>query len=752
MRSQFSELRSQARGDRRRAFTLIELLTVMAITAVLLTIIVLPIFQSFNLTRAAQAFADAQDKARILTEKISREVGNANSVRDLSGFVTARVNGVNRTVPRHALVVVVPGQDGTDTQVVLPNTKMDLVMPYEGDPTARDADGGYINPDTGKTDPTLTRPKGQVVLPVAGGMTLVRYFLGRRDPLTRYNEPYSGLLGARGGGRDNLYVLFRAEVQVYEYVETSPGQRAKRLFDRDGTLGPDFFSDANNDLVPDDLDDPNFFTLIPGQEDANSAKARRIRNWMRRSVLLTEVSRYDMIQPVFDRRTREVTYDGNVPRLLPLVQFRPSRVSSEPAEGQVAVRLGEETDNPAALAPDVYRTQYGMWSNVIVRTWPTGWANIDNSNQNEYLVGRSDVNGNFGIYAYDKDSSADELNSGTLLFDVTRYQQGATGAFRYPFSSATNAAALNGSARLREIFVPYNILPSTGKIIASFGIDEVGNPNEAPPANNPRNLPTAEAMGTDPAEPAYTPTNDPSVGGSFFDAEHQPVNEKYNKVWNDREPIRELLHRYIDLRVTPQGDGALSPLDPTPATRWTQARIIPGSEEVFGPDQLPGPNYGREVRYTRTTREPGPNQYRINYTDQPEPSDYTLLGLSPTDLVGFNPNSYDRTNFVSAVIQPRFKAGYIQLCSDPNVPVPNPMMDRAGNVLPGQVRVSYRFGFTTARSSGATSTPGDVFAVEYDSRQLMAILLTIRNYPQSSLPNPQSVTLRATATVRNYAR
>ena len=47
------QMRNVHRG--RRAFTLIELLTVIAITAVLLTIIVLPIFQSFNLTRAAQA-------------------------------------------------------------------------------------------------------------------------------------------------------------------------------------------------------------------------------------------------------------------------------------------------------------------------------------------------------------------------------------------------------------------------------------------------------------------------------------------------------------------------------------------------------------------------------------------------------------------------------------------------------------------------------------------------------------------------
>ena len=58
----------------RRAFTLIEMLTVIAITAVLMGLIIIPLVQSFNLTRAAQGFSEAQDKARMLIEKISTEV------------------------------------------------------------------------------------------------------------------------------------------------------------------------------------------------------------------------------------------------------------------------------------------------------------------------------------------------------------------------------------------------------------------------------------------------------------------------------------------------------------------------------------------------------------------------------------------------------------------------------------------------------------------------------------------------------
>ena len=74
------------------------------------------------------------------------------------------------------------------------------------------ANGAFIDPVTGKEDPTLENPKGQVMLPVAPGSTLVRYWIGLRDPFSPYNNPYDGLLLARNGQRDNLYVLYRAEV------------------------------------------------------------------------------------------------------------------------------------------------------------------------------------------------------------------------------------------------------------------------------------------------------------------------------------------------------------------------------------------------------------------------------------------------------------------------------------------------------------------------------------------------------------
>ncbi|MCC6352102.1 MAG: prepilin-type N-terminal cleavage/methylation domain-containing protein, partial [Fimbriimonadaceae bacterium] len=183
------------------AFTLIELLTVIAITGVLLTLVIVPIVQSFNLTRSAQGFADAQDKARRVVERVSREVGNSAGIRDNSGI-------------KGALAVRLPGQNGADTMQLLEYLKIDIIKPAEGDPI-RGAGGALINPNTGRADPTQVASKGQVVLPVTPGDTIARYFVGRRDPFRGYTNPYDGLLMQQSSARDNLYVLFRVEYQPY---------------------------------------------------------------------------------------------------------------------------------------------------------------------------------------------------------------------------------------------------------------------------------------------------------------------------------------------------------------------------------------------------------------------------------------------------------------------------------------------------------------------------------------------------------
>lgn len=749
----------------------------MFISALLLSIIVIPAIQSFNLTRQAQALSDAQDKGRSLIERISREIGNSVSIRRGTDSVPVTLNGVATTLPRDAMVVqIVSSQLNRTVEATLPHSKIDIVKPAEGDPTL--VNGAYINPVTGMADPTLAAPRGQVELPVGIGSTLVRYAIALRNPLAKYNNPYNSILAVVNGEQDNLYGLYRFEFQpfinrAHKATPADPTTVAWRpnlaLFDSDVT-----------DRVIIGLDDPKFMlpTLNGTGQIVVDAKWFRVNHWLGknaagdpspansrelpRTVLMTELSRYDMMMPVTTGPTgsRRPIFDNGIPRLLSLISFQATRVSNDPAQPMMTARQGSETDNAGALNADVFRTKLGLWETAVIRCFPTGW-NPNVPANSSYLVGRlpnaySAASGPaFSIYAYDPAVALDDVTSGQEVFDVTTYNT-LLGSGSYPFTAAVSAA--NGrsgwlaNANLRNLFTPFWFNPDQGKITASFAISDVGNPAVAPSVTNPFNLPTVGADAVTAARPnaPYSPLNEPVLGGNFYDATYATVNHRFNKVWNDNPNLQgDLLERFIDLRTTPTADGTPSPLYPLPiggvATGFGKGGIVPGSEEVYGPNQLPGATFGSRIRYTRTTRRPvGPNQYLINYVDQPQPVDYTLLGLAPAQLVGFNPAVYDPTNFVSAIIQPRFLKGYLALNSDPNIPLPV-----------GEIVVSYRFQFTNSQSGAPSTIAGnkaDVIAVDYDTRQLMSVLLTMRNYPQSTIPNPQNVTLRATATVRNYIR
>jgi len=791
-------------NQNRKAFTLIELLTVMAISAVLLGLIVIPLVQSFNLTRAGQAFGDAQDKARVVTDRIAHDIGIAALVSGGTALVTTTVNGVAAKLPQGSEIIRLPNKARTGTvDVVLPSTKMDLWMPAEGD-QSQNVGGVYTDPVTGFIDPTLASSKGQVVLPVAPGATMIRYFVYRRDPFTEYNNPYDGILMAQAGGRDNLYVLGRAEVTPYVLRagvgtngDTSVAWRPNLQF---------FLSDAATDRIL--MDDPRFMEptrdntgkIVDDRATANS-QGFRLQNWLSKTINQTEVSRYDMVTPVYDLRTHVAQFDANgVPRVLPLIQFRPERINNDPATAQVAVRQGQESDSAGSYAADVFQTQYPLWSNPIVRLYPAGWLPTDTS-ANEYLISASGANagspgfplGN-ALYMFDPDVQASDVDVDTLpeLFDQSLYtllasqkNVGATIPDQiYPFSSAVLASNSRSSwltsAKARQLFTPFAFNSDRGKIQASFPIWEVGNPASAPsdPSNNPLNLPsapTSAVTGQHPTPP-YTPETDPFLTGNFYDAEFASINEKFNKIGNDFSALLpNQVQRFMDLRYQPQSDGTPSPLNPNAingqATGFTyntpdggyrsKVQIVPGSEVVMGPDQLL--LSGNQVRYTRVSvGEPGPNQYKINYSDVQEPLnaagqiDYSVA-YPGMPLGGFNPRVYDPQNVVSAILQPRYKVGYIQFNSDPA----NALPFVAGSPQGSNIYVSYRFQFTGRRTGIAAKpvSPGlaggsttDSFAVDYDTRQLMSVLLTVRNYAQSSLPNPQSVTLKSTAAVRNFIR
>ncbi|HLO99834.1 MAG TPA: prepilin-type N-terminal cleavage/methylation domain-containing protein [Fimbriimonas sp.] len=770
---------------RKYAFTLIELITVMAISAILLGIIMVPMVQTFSATRTAQAFSDAQDKARSLTDRISREIGEAMAVREVEG-----IHG------RTTIILPVPnrGADEANNVVTQGNgwlqlgmnyTKLDLILPKKVG--QRGVGGGFIDPVTGKEDPTLKGAKGQVQLPLAPGTTIKRYWIGLRDPFRNYNNPYDGLLMARSGGRDNLFVLYSAEVEPVISVEIPPGS-GNFVSVPNGRF---FDTDPNSGAVAQPLyDDPNFFLATNAENGApvnNDAKADRIRNWLKVAQVETEVTRFDMIQPQINKQLGlPLLYNSGgpflTPRITPLISFRPSHVDSDSSDGQISASIGNESESLAGSGSEVFQTNFGLWSNMVIRTYPRTWVA-----GNPYQVSRKEPHPGPGgpeeqlLYGFDPSSTVNPdttIGEGIQLFNMTDYARALAEHTqdinqRYPFSYALDSAntvsgwlSLPSTSPIWNVFMPLAANQTTGKITASFNNWEVGNASLNP--NNPtflfsvndvnnNNLPQAPAQGgvvdgwTN-LDTALTPQIDPAVAGVFSDAPYWNtnfnrfnINRVFNKIWGDAQANRNGIpaqfgeiggaHRFLDLRTVPQSDGTPSPLGLFP-----RAQIVPGTDEVYGPDQNPGANFGYEVRYKRVNREPGPNEYRINYTNITEP---TAAGYNSL-YGGVPPATYDRTNFLSAIVQPRFKVGYVQLCSNPEVPIPAVMrFPGTSTDVPGRIRVAYKFQFTT---------PDDVVRVEYDTRQLMQVIVTIRNYPQSNVPYPQTVTMKATANVRNFLR
>ncbi|HXH59965.1 MAG TPA: type II secretion system protein [Fimbriimonadaceae bacterium] len=726
------------------AFTLVELLVVLAISGVLLTIIAIPMVNGFNLTRASQAYAEAQSASRAVRDLIVSDIGQGAGVR----FNPTPPGGLNLELPVGLINFT--------------GVKIDILLPAEGDPT-RGASGAFIDPDTGKEDPTLSAPKGQVTLPASPGLTIVRYWIGLRTPLADlngdgelqnnpYNDPYSGLLMPINPNPDNLYVLYRAEVQPLKFDTTL--QRY--------VPNSDYFADADGDGKP-DFDDPDFFRIsaseVNGKGQLNAAgleKVKRINNWKKTGQIVTQLSRYDMIQVKFNPSTKKVFGDER-DGIVPLIRFQPRVVSEEAVKGQNAIRQGEETDNPTLIGPDSYVTRNAQWSGATLRINPstyvpaTGPVDLSSGaaprdpSRTLYplLQGKSVEAGGDGML-YSQTSAVDQP---VAMFDMGLFKSLKASGAAYPFNaallSADNKNTANGlmGARLdlahTDLFIPVVTDERKGEIAASFDIRDYGSDTTGLFAFWENRLPsdgTGPGVDTGPADTPNSDTNVATPGTPWSSTDtFRTINNKFNNVWdrwNDFAPTLDrslFAKRFVNLAQEDQPGGVPSPLNRLDG--MARASITPGSEEVSGPDQRPGPNYGKLIRYSRVSAKPvGPNQYYINYTDMPEPDWSTVFAAVPS----YDPKVFDPNSFVSAVLQPQYRAGYIEFNSRFGEPIP-----------PGKIYVSYRFQFTQ---------PNDRVVVDYNTGDSIDVVLTIKNFPQSATPFAQSVTAKGSARVRNFFR
>ena len=207
---------------------------------------------------------------------------------------------------------------------------------------------------------------------------------------------------------------------------------------------------------------------------------------------------------------------------------------------------------------------------------------------------------------------------------------------------------------------------------------------------------------------------------------------------------------------------AQSPLDPAvfgtvPGT-LPRISIVAGSEQVFGPDQTPGPHYGYRTQYTRVSASgdaPGLNQYKINYTDvqnagpaikndAAEPR----VGMGYIEFDSFNDTSNGSPNIDPlAGVAPVENTVPPVLAGDrPLVYRPHslPQLKNVGGIdVPSDpVEVTYRF---------QMNRPNDVVKADYLTRDLMNITMNIRYYdPRSS--RPQEMNLTGQVKTRNLQR
>lgn len=614
-------------------FTLVELLVVMTITVILLSVISVPLIQSFQIVENAQGEANTQMMTKLVLDQITNEVENSPAIRDGSGKVAIRI-------PRS------PDRPEDQVEMILDQARLDFYKLAQDNEKPSDLKKpGFWNPNVERIDPTLHAQKGQISLPATPGSVMVRYFIGLKDPLvppSSHSKIYSNyqsslywnryqkkIMNVRTAKRpENLYVLYRAEIRADEYQD---------FFERN----------SNGEPI---LDDPYFFMLHGETGLSKIKKIHRILNWKKRGRIITETKRYDMILPVVNPNTKQIMQkNANVPLVRPLIQFQLHVAKSDLARPEHF--LGKSD----TFAPESYQTIYGDWTWQQVKLYPASEGKKWSSSQ-PYIETEGEGLNNFKIIQISSTAQKEEL------FDMKKYLEPRTA---FPFNEAMNAKVFEDE-EVATYFVPFKIDPKGGRIFTSFEIKEY---SEIPRFLTDTSLKKEKKSPTD----------------LIQEISNYPINQKFQALWileekyakqNQQKRIfnldRSLYARRFVMLNTQNQEGKLSPL------AFKRAKIVPGSEVVIGPDQLTLDEQPTNVRYRRVKSRPiGPNQYLIHYVDQPHPENLQELVFQPDFL---DPGL--KKVLMDHVLLPAYQKGYVEFQSNPERPLPL-----------GEISISYRFQF-----------------------------------------------------------
>ncbi len=596
-----------------RAFTLIELLVVIAVTAVLFSLLIIPLISALRFNQQAQSVTASQDASRVTREGLTRELGSAVFVFDGTShpFTIPAGTVVSPGDDRYTnfLDLQIPGINGTGqytpTVAHVYNAKLDFVLP-------KPSTTGTTDPTTGEQVAYRSNDNGSAIIsspalvfPPAPGTTMVRYWVGLKNPDAAYYNVRERL---GTGSTNNTYILYRAQFSPYTITRDANNVQTGIA------LNTDLFTPTTpNGSLP-ELDDPDFFRTVTTSDVnwLNSTHANytatemsdhnaRVENWIKIAKPVIPGPNVDLLALphkqdntlAYDPQTVNPPSSSNIPgvahsgaardpitgTVYPIVNttvtFRPGTVSGDATPGttasytsQGAVSVGA---NGFGYTPTVYTTTSKSWSLPYhVSLYP---ANFDGANTADdrgvyydtqlaprsgaFTAGNGTVTVSVGdVMEYRHVGSAD--TTGRLVYDVT---QG------FAVSDTGSGYGVGGTN-----FIPMSINPDTGTI--NFA---------------------AASLPNGPAD-------------------------RYTREWVYPTPNA---NGTVDLTMAPPASVAVSPLaggTPTSPTGVANAHLVPGSVRVFGPDQTAGPGAGLKVAYQEVQpnssafdTQAGDNQFSIDY-------------------------------------------------------------------------------------------------------------------------------------------
>lgn len=700
----------------KRGFTLIELLVVLALTALLLTLALRPLVDTFNLTSRSGTLIESQTTARDVMRDVRNTLGNAvyvyDNVQMPINLWTQDQNGQPVYFStRFALV-----------QYVLPARQIDQFPGRE-----------EIDPTTGGRVTNNDRVRDGFALPLVPGRVIGRLFLGLPNNATRDFQSGNGSVNPTNGmpvnsynnrlvtftSVDNRYTLFRAETPAFIRDPDATDPQTARYIPNLKL----FHTLNNRGIVADtragalQVYDPNFFYdnspageagngrgtakwAVPGWRDLNGDGQVNIsENWRAIATSMAPTNKADLIAVDRDpNNTRVTRYDADgLPTIRPLIQFAPAYRENDPGTPSALNNSGNEAPN---AAPTIFSSSNANWATPYrVLVYLTNDNNIDPFSAAPLNVIAAD--------------GAVNQTTGALLIGGTTIQP------NQPIPAAAS-------------------LPQVGPLLnPTTGIFDATNP--------------AFAMSIDPKR-GLVNFSFPSgaVIRGFRNGVNVPVPAYYAPVDINANLEGKWEKRYLDLRTLPNGLNG-SNVSPLSATRawFNRVRVVPGSERVVGPDQRPGVNYGYPVLYTRVSginTLVGKNEYRINYEDN---SNVNATDADPND--------------------PRLRKGYIEFNSIwdsagiPNIPdvANSPMEDPANGIFRPHGIPQMRFNRNTGMNEAAmpvevtfnfqTNRTKDVVKVDYLTFEQMNVNVEMRLYdPRTGVP--QSTPVSDKVKVRNLQR